>query len=180
MTTKDSIFTFLGNFIPSVLEALDLILDGAQNLVVPAQPFAGRSSTTAVAGHRRYCWLTHEDFVRYFLNSIAVFSPVATLSIDAAASSAPPPPSPSATTSPDSPSSLSSAALSLRTGRGRRCHRRRPTAGRDLPLGSFCLRPHGRDLGCRRRNPHDRLPHWPLSTTMARHRSPSSAQLEQD
>ncbi|URD83196.1 CBS domain-containing protein [Musa troglodytarum] len=62
----------------SVSEALDLILDGAQSLVVPIGS-VGRKKLAAA----EFCWLTQEDFVRYFLNSIALFSPVPTLSIDA-------------------------------------------------------------------------------------------------
>ncbi|CAL9205883.1 CBS domain-containing protein CBSX5 [Musa acuminata AAA Group] len=68
----------------SVLEALDLILDGAQNLVVPIGSVGRKKLHHGGGGATvEYCWLTHEDFVRYFLNSIAVFSPIATLSIDA-------------------------------------------------------------------------------------------------
>ncbi|RZS29371.1 hypothetical protein BHM03_00063104 [Ensete ventricosum] len=68
----------------SVLEALDLILDGAQNLVVPIGSVGGKKLHHGGGGAAvEHCWLTHEDFVRYFLNSIAVFSPVAALSIDA-------------------------------------------------------------------------------------------------
>ncbi|WOL19898.1 CBS domain-containing protein CBSX5-like [Canna indica] len=69
-----------------VLESLDLILDGAQNLVVPIRSVSrkklhlGGSGGAAAA---KFYWLTHEDFVWYFLNSIALFSPNATLSIDA-------------------------------------------------------------------------------------------------
>ncbi|KAJ8511709.1 hypothetical protein OPV22_002143 [Ensete ventricosum] len=62
----------------SVSEALDLILDGAQSLVVPIGS-VGRKKLAAA----EFCWLTQEDFVRYFLNSIALFSPVPALSIDA-------------------------------------------------------------------------------------------------
>ncbi|RRT47265.1 hypothetical protein B296_00032821 [Ensete ventricosum] len=64
--------------IRSVSEALDLILDGAQSLVVPIGS-VGRKKLAAA----EFCWLTQEDFVRYFLNSIALFSPVPALSIDA-------------------------------------------------------------------------------------------------
>ncbi|WOL10524.1 CBS domain-containing protein CBSX5-like [Canna indica] len=66
-----------------VLEALDLILDGAQNLVVPIRSVSRKKLHLGGSGGGDFCWLTHEDFVRYFLNSIALFSPIATLSIDA-------------------------------------------------------------------------------------------------
>ncbi|CAL9125140.1 unnamed protein product [Musa textilis] len=62
----------------SVSEALDLILDGAQSLVVPIGSVCRKKLAAA-----EFCWLTQEDFVRYFLNSIALFCPVPTLSIDA-------------------------------------------------------------------------------------------------
>ncbi|XP_064990092.1 CBS domain-containing protein CBSX5-like [Musa acuminata AAA Group] len=62
----------------SVSEALDLILDGAQSLVVPIGSVSRKKLAAA-----EFCWLTQEDFVRYFLNSIALFSPVPALSIDA-------------------------------------------------------------------------------------------------
>ncbi|KAG6483882.1 CBS domain-containing protein CBSX5-like [Zingiber officinale] len=68
-----------------LLEAVDLILDGAQNLVVPIRSVAGRrkiQSGCGGGGAPEFCWLTHEDFVRYFLNSIALFSHIAALSID--------------------------------------------------------------------------------------------------
>ncbi|RWW73656.1 hypothetical protein BHE74_00018458 [Ensete ventricosum] len=48
------------------------------SLVVPIGS-VGRKKLAAA----EFCWLTHEDFVRYFLNSIALFSPVPALSIDA-------------------------------------------------------------------------------------------------
>ncbi|KAG6514288.1 CBS domain-containing protein CBSX5-like [Zingiber officinale] len=69
----------------SIVEALDLILDGAQSLVVPIRSVGRKKVVHGGAGGAvaDFCWLTHEDFVRYFLNSIAHFSPIPTLSIDA-------------------------------------------------------------------------------------------------
>ncbi|OAY72740.1 CBS domain-containing protein CBSX5 [Ananas comosus] len=63
----------------SVLEALDVILEGASALVVPIRSGGRRR----LSGGGEFCWLTHEDFVRYFLNSIALFAPVAALSVAA-------------------------------------------------------------------------------------------------
>ncbi|KAH8511896.1 hypothetical protein H0E87_009176 [Populus deltoides] len=66
----------------SLLEAIDLILEGAQNLVIPLHnPFTRKkliSKSTAnstLHNNREYCWLTQEDIVRYLLNSIGLFSP---------------------------------------------------------------------------------------------------------
>ncbi|RZS20617.1 hypothetical protein BHM03_00053146 [Ensete ventricosum] len=66
----------------SILEALDAILDGAQSLVVPIHAAASRRKfASASASAADLCWLTQEDFVRFFLNSIALFSPVPALSV---------------------------------------------------------------------------------------------------
>ncbi|XP_038971074.1 CBS domain-containing protein CBSX5-like [Phoenix dactylifera] len=65
----------------SVLEALDVILDGAQNLAVPIRSGAGRKKLPGGGGAADFCWLTPEDFVRFFLNSIALFSPAPALSV---------------------------------------------------------------------------------------------------
>ncbi|XP_060200500.1 CBS domain-containing protein CBSX5 isoform X1 [Lycium barbarum] len=80
----------------SLLEAIDLILQGAQNLVVPIETrFSGssrrkllqKSSSTKICNTlhngREFCWLTQEDVIRYFLSSIGLFSPLPTASIDA-------------------------------------------------------------------------------------------------
>ncbi|KAJ1694157.1 hypothetical protein LUZ63_010855 [Rhynchospora breviuscula] len=63
----------------SLFKAIDEILDGAGTLVVPIHSRASwrkHHSTTA-----EFCWLTHEDLIRYLLGSISLFSHVATLSI---------------------------------------------------------------------------------------------------
>ncbi|KAB1217233.1 CBS domain-containing protein CBSX5 [Morella rubra] len=79
----------------SLLEAIDLILQGTQNLVVPIQTKLSSylrrkqlqkpSTTGPTTFHngREYCWLTQEDVIRFLLNSIGLFSPIAAFSIDA-------------------------------------------------------------------------------------------------
>ncbi|KAL6641266.1 hypothetical protein ACP70R_019447 [Stipagrostis hirtigluma subsp. patula] len=69
----------------SVLEALDAVLSGAQVLAVPLRAggrkkhLGGGGATAAAAGD--FCWLTQEDLVRYFLNSIGLFYHVAARSV---------------------------------------------------------------------------------------------------
>ncbi|KAL6954957.1 hypothetical protein U1Q18_000646 [Sarracenia purpurea var. burkii] len=72
----------------SLLEAIDLILQGAQNLVVPIKNKSRRKlqkclTTTTAHNGREYCWLTQEDVMRFLLSSIGLFSPLPALSIDA-------------------------------------------------------------------------------------------------
>uniref|UniRef100_A0A0E0M9B3 CBS domain-containing protein n=1 Tax=Oryza punctata TaxID=4537 RepID=A0A0E0M9B3_ORYPU len=64
----------------SVLEALDAVLSGAQVLAVPLRS-GGRKKQLGGGGGGDFCWLTQEDLVRYFLNSISLFSHVAGRSI---------------------------------------------------------------------------------------------------
>ncbi|XP_022139716.1 CBS domain-containing protein CBSX5 [Momordica charantia] len=70
----------------SLLEAIDLVLQGAQNLVVPIKTKLRRkqlkNSTNVIHGGREFCWLTQEDIIRYLLSSIGLFSPMAALSLD--------------------------------------------------------------------------------------------------
>ncbi|CAM8992974.1 unnamed protein product [Rhodiola kirilowii] len=71
----------------SVLEAIDLILDGAQNLVVPIRsykkkPLQKSPFNATVHNGKQYCWLTQEDVIRFLLNSIGVFSPIHGCSIE--------------------------------------------------------------------------------------------------
>ena len=79
-------------FFSSLLEAIDLIVQGAQNLVVPIQSSMSNISRrklhqkpqiglTTMHKGCEYCWLTQEDVVRYLLSSIGLFSPVAALLI---------------------------------------------------------------------------------------------------
>ncbi|KAL6883520.1 hypothetical protein ACP4OV_010934 [Aristida adscensionis] len=70
----------------SVLEALDAVLSGAQVLAVPLRAggrrkqLGGGGGGAAAAGGE-FCWLTQEDLVRYFLNSIGLFYHVAARSV---------------------------------------------------------------------------------------------------
>ncbi|KAH9748640.1 CBS domain-containing protein [Citrus sinensis] len=63
----------------SLLEAVDLLLGGVQNLVIPLpagtklQPKPSLKST--FHNDSEYCWLTQEDLIRYFLNCIGLLSP---------------------------------------------------------------------------------------------------------
>ncbi|CAN4084038.1 unnamed protein product [Withania somnifera] len=77
----------------SLLEAIDYILEGAQNLVIPIQNYRStpsrkkllsKASSLSPTNHNgvEYCWLTQEDIVRFLLNSIGVFSPLPTFSIE--------------------------------------------------------------------------------------------------
>ncbi|XP_050368635.1 CBS domain-containing protein CBSX5-like [Argentina anserina] len=79
----------------SLLQAIDLILQGNQNLVVPIQTRLSSTSrrkqfpkstnhmaTTTNHNGQEFCWLTQEDVVRFLLSSIGVFSPMPALSID--------------------------------------------------------------------------------------------------
>ncbi|KAG6421332.1 hypothetical protein SASPL_117883 [Salvia splendens] len=71
----------------SLLEAIDLMIEGAQNLVVPirssiASSRRKRSSSTTIHNGQEFCWLTQEDVVRFLLSSIGLFSPIATLPIE--------------------------------------------------------------------------------------------------
>ncbi|KAH7431630.1 hypothetical protein KP509_08G057600 [Ceratopteris richardii] len=84
----------------SLREALDLIVKGAQNLVVPITRRGGhedrrsltpksRISTVSSSiqipkdhGGQEYCWLTPEDVLRFLLGSISVFSPLPMTSIE--------------------------------------------------------------------------------------------------
>ncbi|CAL9190869.1 unnamed protein product [Musa hybrid cultivar] len=65
----------------SILEALDAIFDGVQSLVVPIRAAASRRKLAGGGGSAEFCWLTQEDFLRFFLNSIFLFSPVPALSV---------------------------------------------------------------------------------------------------
>ncbi|ESR64360.1 hypothetical protein CICLE_v10010642mg, partial [Citrus x clementina] len=60
-----------------LLEAVDLLLGGVQNLVIlPAgiklQP---KPSLKSTFHDSEYCWLTQEDLIRYFLNFIGLLNP---------------------------------------------------------------------------------------------------------
>ncbi|XP_047306896.1 CBS domain-containing protein CBSX5-like [Impatiens glandulifera] len=61
----------------SLMDAIDLILQGTQNLVVPIKTSSRRKLQKPL-----FCWLTEEDIIRFLLNSIGLFSPTPTISID--------------------------------------------------------------------------------------------------
>ncbi|XP_062096668.1 CBS domain-containing protein CBSX5-like [Humulus lupulus] len=62
-------------------EAFDLILEGAQNLIIPIQSSRKKlhqkpaSFNSSRPNNREYCWVTQEDIIRYLLNCIGLFSP---------------------------------------------------------------------------------------------------------
>ncbi|PWA76344.1 Cystathionine beta-synthase, core [Artemisia annua] len=79
----------------SLVEAMDLIIDGAQNLVVPISSRTTINSKwkqnvhhqelvahTTHAGLGEFCWLTQEDVIRFLLSSIGSFSPTAAYSVE--------------------------------------------------------------------------------------------------
>lgn len=75
----------------SLLEAIDLMLEGAQNLVVPIKNKLSsrrkqlqKLSPISPTNHNgcEFCWLTQEDVIRFILSSIGLFSPIPALSID--------------------------------------------------------------------------------------------------
>jgi hypothetical protein len=84
----------------SLIEAIDLIIKGAQNLIVPIhtksitkrrqqQKLLKRNvvvsltnaTSTTHKNSREFCWITQEDIIRFLLDSISVFSPLPSLSI---------------------------------------------------------------------------------------------------
>ncbi|KAK3018855.1 hypothetical protein RJ639_004420 [Escallonia herrerae] len=77
----------------SLLEAIDYILEGAQNLVIPIQSYTSSNSRKKLQkkptsfgptlhNGREFCWLTQEDVVRFLLNGISVFSPIPMLTVE--------------------------------------------------------------------------------------------------
>ncbi|MCO5574338.1 hypothetical protein L7F22_028121 [Adiantum nelumboides] len=86
----------------SLLEALQLIAAGVQNLIVPITRRSGKYVqqmkgchfqklvnmkgllTLSQGSHcgQTYCWLSHEDVLRFLLGSIGVFSPLPMMSIE--------------------------------------------------------------------------------------------------
>ncbi|KAF8114575.1 hypothetical protein N665_0036s0099 [Sinapis alba] len=75
----------------SLVEAIDLITQGAHNLIVPIQTKTTTKkrqqndnvpiTTTTHSNGQRFCWITQEDIVRFLLGCIAAFSPLPSLSI---------------------------------------------------------------------------------------------------
>ncbi|KAI3753770.1 hypothetical protein L2E82_25832 [Cichorium intybus] len=76
----------------SLMEAIDLIIQGVQNLIVPiksAKNFKRKQprqcpsiAPTAHDGGREFCWVTQEDVIRFLLSSIGLFSPIAAYSVE--------------------------------------------------------------------------------------------------
>ncbi|PIA41300.1 hypothetical protein AQUCO_02300220v1 [Aquilegia coerulea] len=76
----------------SLLDAIDLILEGAQNLVIPIKSSIHQrkklvqkqclGSTTTLHNGHEFCWITQEDVIRYLLNLIGLFSPIPAYSIE--------------------------------------------------------------------------------------------------
>ncbi|KAL9243598.1 hypothetical protein vseg_017467 [Gypsophila vaccaria] len=64
----------------SILDAVDCILEGAQSLIIPKKNRSSDSSKQklnqkALFG-RQFCCITQEDLIRFFFNSINLFSPI--------------------------------------------------------------------------------------------------------
>ncbi|XP_041991746.1 CBS domain-containing protein CBSX5-like isoform X1 [Salvia splendens] len=76
----------------SLLEAMDYMLDGTQNLVVPiqnqrfnyARKRLDNRQQLSSSCHEQHecCWLTQEDVLRFILNSVGSFSPVTTYNLE--------------------------------------------------------------------------------------------------
>ncbi|CAN8273669.1 unnamed protein product [Cochlearia groenlandica] len=76
----------------SLIEAIDLIIKGAQNLIVPiktkhiTKKKQQQNDNVLIAATRhsygqRFCWITQEDIIRFLLGCIAAFSPLPAMSI---------------------------------------------------------------------------------------------------
>ncbi|KAK1375307.1 5'-AMP-activated protein kinase, gamma subunit [Heracleum sosnowskyi] len=63
----------------SLLEAIDYILEGTQNLIIPGQ---NNLRKRVLRKPSSFCWLTQEDVVRFLLNCIGAFSPIPTFTIE--------------------------------------------------------------------------------------------------
>lgn len=62
------------------MDAIDLILDGAHNLVIPLPRRRNyvhkpSSRSTLHNNNLEYCWITQEDIIRYLFNHIGLISP---------------------------------------------------------------------------------------------------------
>lgn len=80
-------------FFFSLLQAIDYILEGTQNLVIPIDYNVTKNSRKKILNNpapisctahngREYCWITQEDVLRFLLNSIGVFNPIPTYAIE--------------------------------------------------------------------------------------------------
>lgn len=63
----------------SLLEAIDYILEGTQNLIIPVQ---NNLRKRVLRKPSSFCWLTQEDVVRFLLNCVGAFSPIPTFTIE--------------------------------------------------------------------------------------------------
>ncbi|KAK1407093.1 hypothetical protein QVD17_38704 [Tagetes erecta] len=67
-----------------LVDAIDMIINGAQNLVVPISNRTTLSNSKRKQNlHKEFCWLTQEDIIRFLLSSIGLFSPTAAYSVEA-------------------------------------------------------------------------------------------------
>ncbi|KAD3066849.1 hypothetical protein E3N88_34729 [Mikania micrantha] len=74
----------------NLVDAIDLIINGVQNLVIPIKNTSKRKQLwqllsippATYAGGREFCWLTQEDVMRFILSSIGLFSPTTAYSIE--------------------------------------------------------------------------------------------------
>lgn len=73
-----------------MLDAIDVIIDGAQNLVIPIKVNQRKKLVqksclgipTTLHNGQEFCWITQEDVIRYLLNLIGLFSPIPAYSIE--------------------------------------------------------------------------------------------------
>ncbi|KAK9706690.1 hypothetical protein RND81_07G145100 [Saponaria officinalis] len=69
----------------SILDAVDCILEGAQSLIIPRKNRSSDSSKQKLnqkaSFGRQFCCITEEDVIRFFFNSINLFSPIPFYSI---------------------------------------------------------------------------------------------------
>ncbi|KAK2976770.1 hypothetical protein RJ640_030120 [Escallonia rubra] len=91
--SSDLLMFFCASNCHSLLEAIDYILEGAQNLVIPIQSYTSTNSRKKLLkkptsfgptlhNGREFCWLTQEDVVRFLLNGISIFSPIPMLTVE--------------------------------------------------------------------------------------------------
>lgn len=74
----------------SLCQALDIMLDGVQHLVVPITKWRKQRKALKIPGPLSvtdlpsgdYCWITQEDVVRYLLSSIGAFYPLPMMSLE--------------------------------------------------------------------------------------------------
>ncbi|KAL7599165.1 hypothetical protein Lser_V15G21123 [Lactuca serriola] len=95
LLSRDPATVRLVNPSASLVEAIDLIIGGAQNLIVPINRRTKINSKrkqilkqelsfapTTHAGGGEFCWLTQEDVIRFLLSSIGLFSPTGAYSVE--------------------------------------------------------------------------------------------------